>query len=64
MWYRFLRTLSERGKVGDHVLDPVVTDYSKRLRYVTYDVSNHLKEGDNVIGVILGNGYYNSPWYL
>ena len=48
------------AKVGDHVLDPVVTQYDKRARYVSYDVSKALRKGVNVVGVILGNGWYNS----
>ncbi|OGV57022.1 MAG: hypothetical protein A2017_17210 [Lentisphaerae bacterium GWF2_44_16] len=46
-------------KVGEHVLDPVVTCYDKRIRYVVYDVTEYLVAGKNVIGVILGNGWYN-----
>ncbi len=46
-------------KVGDHVLDPVVTCYDKRVRYVVYDVTEYLVAGKNVVGVILGNGWYN-----
>ncbi len=46
-------------KVGDHVLDPVVTQYDRRVRYVTYDVAAHLQPGANAIGVMLGNGWYN-----
>jgi len=46
-------------KVGDHVLDPVVTHYDRRARYVVYDVAEYLVPGENVIGVILGNGWYN-----
>lgn len=46
-------------KVGDHVLDPVVTHYDKRALYITYDVSDYLLQGTNVIGVILGSGLYN-----
>jgi alpha-L-rhamnosidase len=48
------------GKVGDHVLDPGVTQFDKRVRYVVYDVSKLLKKGRNVLGVVLGNGWYNS----
>ncbi len=47
-------------KVGDHVLDPVVTHYDRRARYVAYDVTEHLVPGKNVLGVVLGNGWYNS----
>ncbi len=45
-------------KVGDHVLDPIVTQYDQRARYVTYDVTAYLKAGVNTFGVILGNGWY------
>jgi alpha-L-rhamnosidase len=52
--------LSINGKkVGDHVLDPGFTDYSKRVLYVTYDVTNCLMTGNNAIGVTLGNGWYH-----
>ena len=47
-------------KVGDHVLDPIVTQYDQRVRYVTYDVFDQLQVGANAIGVMLGNGWYNS----
>jgi len=47
-------------KVGDHVLDPGRTEYTKRVLYVTYDVTNYLKKGANIIGVMLGNGWYNA----
>jgi alpha-L-rhamnosidase len=47
-------------RVGDHVLDPSFTRYDKRVLYVTYDVSDLLRPGKNAIGVMLGNGFYNS----
>ncbi len=48
-------------KVGDHVLDPATTDYTKRVLYVTYDVTDYLRIGRNAIGVMLGNGWYSEP---
>ena len=45
-------------KVGDHVLDPAMTDYSKRVLYSTYDVTDLLDSGSNAAGIILGNGAY------
>ena len=45
--------------VGDHVLDPGWTTYSKRVLYSTYDVTDQLKRGPNVLGVMLGNGWFN-----
>ena len=47
-------------RVGDHVLDPVPTVYHVRSSYVVHDVTALLKPGKNTIGVILGNGIYNS----
>ena len=46
-------------RAGDHELDPVVTHYDKKIRYVTHDVSEYLVKGKNVIGAVLGNGWYN-----
>jgi alpha-L-rhamnosidase len=46
-------------RVGDQVLDPVVSQYDKHTRYVVHDVTDYLVEGENVVGVILGNGWYN-----
>ena len=46
-------------KVGDHVLDPIVTNYDLRARYVVYDVTEYLKPGRNTVGVVLGNGWYD-----
>lgn len=62
-------------KVGGHVLDPCWTDYddrelrdlgypfddrtSKRVLYVTHDVTECLQPGANAVGVMLGNGWYN-----
>lgn len=48
-------------KIGDHVLSPGLTDYNKRSLYVTYDVTKSLKEGDNAVGIILGNGRFFAP---
>ena len=47
-------------KVGDKVLDPVFTNYGKTVLYSTYDLSDYLKKGDNAVGIMLGNGWYNS----
>lgn len=46
-------------KVGDHVLDPVMTRYDKTVKYLVHDVTTMLNEGENAIGVVLGNGWYN-----
>lgn len=62
-------------KVGDEVLAPAQTNYGKRdlpsliyhyddqsttrVFYNTFDVTKHLLQGKNVLGMILGNGWYN-----
>ena len=52
------------AKVGDHVLDPGYTDYSKRVLYVTHDVTAQLRRGKNTVGAIVGNGWYGMPKLL
>jgi len=63
------------NKVGDQVLAPAQTNYDKRalpkllyhyddqsttrVFYNTFDVTNQLQKGENAIGMILGNGWYN-----
>ncbi len=64
-------------KVGDDVLVPNQTNYSKRpglpdrflpladnfkdykVMYLHYDITDRITQGKNVIGSILGNGFYN-----
>ncbi|MCD8193957.1 MAG: glycoside hydrolase family 78 protein [Tannerellaceae bacterium] len=46
-------------KIGNHRLDPMYTRFDRRNLYVTYDVTPQLQNGDNAIGVLLGNGWYN-----
>ena len=45
-------------KVGDHVLDPAWTDYSKRVLYATYDITHDLHHGRNAVAVMLGRAWY------
>ncbi len=44
--------------VGDQIMAPGWTVYSKRLRYQTYDVTAMLREGANALGAIVGEGWY------
>ena len=46
-------------KVGDDLLEPGWTNYRKTCLYVSYDIARQLKPGENVLGVMLGNGMYN-----
>jgi alpha-L-rhamnosidase len=45
-------------RVGDQVFTPGWTSYGKRLQYQTYDVTRHLRPGENAIGATLGDGWY------
>ena len=42
----------------DVELAPGWTDFNKRIRYQTFDVTRLLKRGENAIGVLLGDGWY------
>lgn len=45
-------------KAGDHELDPGWTDYRKAVQYVKFDITDDLKEGTNVLGAEVGNGWF------
>ncbi len=47
-------------KIGIGTLNPGYTDYSKRVLYLTYDVTKQLNQGSNVLAVELGNGWFNN----
>lgn len=63
------------NRVGDQMLAPAVTNYDKRplknllyhyddqstqrCLYNTFDITTLLSKGDNTIGILLGNGWYN-----
>ncbi|MEP7230292.1 MAG: family 78 glycoside hydrolase catalytic domain [Ginsengibacter sp.] len=46
-------------KIGDHILDPGFTTYRKEVLYSVYDITSMLKRGSNVMGIMLGNGWWN-----
>ena len=46
-------------KTGDAFLAPGWTYFDKTVLYNTYDVTQQLLQGDNVIGLMVGNGFYN-----
>lgn len=55
-------------KVGDNFLEPGYTRFDRRVLYLTYDITSLLNKGQNGIGVLLGNGWYNvqskAVWYF
>ncbi len=46
-------------RIGDQVLDPGWTNYSKTVLYATHDITDQLKRGENAVGVMLGSGFYS-----
>ncbi|HUD98000.1 MAG TPA: family 78 glycoside hydrolase catalytic domain [Bryobacteraceae bacterium] len=54
------RAFLNGSRVGDDLLTPEYTDYSKRVTYQTYDVTTLLTRGRNAIGAMLGDGWFGS----
>jgi len=48
-------------RVGDHVLDPAITDYEETVLFTSYDVTDLVRQGANAIGVALGRGRFGEP---
>ncbi len=48
-------------RVGDDWFAPGWTDYRKRLQYRVHDVTHLVRPGRNVIGAIVGPGWYGGP---
>jgi hypothetical protein len=46
-------------KTGNSFLAPGWTWYDKRWLYNVYDITAQLHQGENAIGLIVGNGFYN-----
>jgi alpha-L-rhamnosidase len=49
-------------KVGREVFTPGWTNYHKRLQYQVYDVTDQIVVGGNVVGAILGDGWYRGHY--
>lgn len=54
------RIFLNNERVGQDVLTPDFTDYTKRVLYQTYDVTKLVMPGSNALGAILGNGWFGS----
>lgn len=46
-------------RLGDQVLTPGWTDYHRRVEYQSYDATEYLREGDNVLAAVVGEGWYS-----
>ncbi|MDR2148895.1 MAG: glycoside hydrolase family 78 protein [Tannerella sp.] len=52
---------SVNGKrVSNDIFAPVWSDYDKTVYYNTYSVDSLLTGGENTVGILLGNGFYNT----
>jgi alpha-L-rhamnosidase len=46
-------------RVGNDYFNPGSTEYSKRIMYQSYDVTNLIQNGKNAIGAMLASGWWN-----
>ena len=51
-------------RVGDQVFAPGYTPYDLMLQYQVYDVTHLLRQGENALGAILGDGWYRGRVYI
>lgn len=47
------------SRIGDYLLAPGWSYYPRTVLYDSYDVTAELKNGNNVLGLLLGNSMYN-----
>lgn len=45
-------------KIGDEYLTPYCNAYNHWFQYHTYDLTEQMHEGENCLGIMLGNGWY------
>jgi alpha-L-rhamnosidase len=48
------------ARIGDALLAPESTDFRRRVLYQTYDVTDLIRPGQNVLGAHVGDGWYAS----
>ena len=46
-------------KIGDKVLDPSPSDFSKRVLYSTYELGSSLHPGEHELKLLVGHGWYD-----
>ena len=59
----FYRAWLNGNPLGDAARAPDYTDYWKRVLYVTHAVERELVEGENVLGIALGRGWFERFGY-
>jgi len=45
-------------RVGNEYFTPYCNSYNNWIQYQTFDVTDNVNQGDNVVGAMLGNGWY------
>src|SRR5690606_29260276 len=50
------------NKVGDEYLTPYCNAYDRWIQYQTFDITDQLRAGTNLISVMLGNGWYKGRY--
>ena len=62
----YCRAFANGEKCGDDELSTAFTRYDSTALYMTYDVTGTISKGENILAVVLGNGWYNcfaqDPW--
>ena len=53
--------INGREVAPDELLKPALSDYTRRVYFNAYDVTELLQEGDNAVGVILAPGRFTTP---
>ncbi|MDR1115903.1 MAG: glycoside hydrolase family 78 protein [Tannerella sp.] len=46
-------------RIGDDYFNPGLTQYNKTHLYQTFDVTEHIRSGQNVMGALLGEGWWS-----
>lgn len=49
-------------KVGNEYLTPNCNAYDQWLQYQTYDITDQLNQGSNLVSIMLGNGWYKGRY--
>lgn len=50
-------------KVGENYFASGRQAFREQMKYDSYEITDYLKEGENVIGIILGHGWYDRAGY-
>jgi alpha-L-rhamnosidase len=50
------------ARIGDRLLTPESTDFRSRALSQAYDVTGQLRVGDNVLGALVADGWFGSPF--